>query len=862
MHHPLLPLALSSLLIAPACGSADYDENGKPTLDGTGYQDPLGKADALNGPRGPSPRVDNQSTQVWPVENQWADRDTPAAREAGMAWGENSGMSWTEKFHAWVDSLEKDGRTFTLTTPYGKSIGAPALECAEAAMFLRIAFSAWYKLPFYITGHDNGRVFFGHFGIIRADGSRWNNMPSFKRRFDDFTHMADQVRANPDAWPRDEKLRDKKIIGRSSDFQPAIDAEHAGAFFDEVFLNKRVGYFLALQLGFNGSIHLADSANTFNLRPDSFEPGDFLVERFGFSGIGHTVVIKEVIDNGTIEIDGETYKTREVEVMSGTMPRRQPLWEGPGAAKSFYFGNSHFGGEASVEFGAGLKRWRAPRVINGRYRNAVPAASHDLWINSNAHSKLAARTELYEQILVERSPEERMAEIAMNIEFQREHLRSAPSSCSARIRRETAFASLYELAADEFGMSKSEVDAEHRKFEDYVFAELVYDKSKTCCWNSSNNDMYQAAMLFNECLSGLTDDPACDAVETHEQCTDLRVFRGHADDGDGFETLRQFAPAERPVVRPVVSRRELPAGRSQRRHPRRHPADRAMRDLRRRHAVAVAALLGAGCGSVETIGFDLELDDDTLADLENKFDDRACADFEGGELSGDDLLVLVNKTEDQQLASGWAPADLVPVPGAQMMPGRSGELRHGVTLALEAMLAAAAEDDLALGVRSAYRSYRTQCITFAFKVRQHGLDHARRFSAEPGRSQHQLGTTVDITSARLGWALAQSLGDEPEGEWLEANAHRFGFALSYPAGVEHVTGYAFEPWHYRYIGVAAAAEMHAREMILEEYLAACAAGADELACPREELPVPSRTTAGSAAPARPTTTAPSTAASA
>ena len=541
VHHRLLPLPLLSLLFTPACGTADLDENGKPTLDGTGHQDPLGKADALNGRLGPSTRIDSGPAQVWPVENQWADRSTPAAREAGMAWEENSGLSWEEKFQAWVGSLERDGNTFVLTTPYGKSIGAPALECAEAAMFLRIAFAAWYKLPFYIEAHDNGRVFFGHMGIVRLDGSRWNNMPAFKRRFADFSHLADEVRANPDAWPRDEQLRGKKIIGRSSDDQPAVGGEHAGAFFDEIFLNKRVGYFLVLQLGFNGSIHLADAANTFNLRADAFQPGDFLVERFGFSGIGHTIVLKKVTDNGTVEIDGELYKTREAEVISGTMPRRQPLWEGPSAAKSFYFTNEFFGGEETVRFGAGLKRFRSPRVIRGRWSNSVPAGSEDLFINSNAHDKLVERIELYERILVERPPEEVMAEIARNIEFQRDHLRNFPSSCAARNRREKAFDSLYEIAAEELGMSKAEVDAEFRTFEDYVFAELVYEESKTCCWNSSNSEMYQAVMLYNECKTGLSDDPACDALETNDECSDVRVFRAHAGDGDGFETFRRFA---------------------------------------------------------------------------------------------------------------------------------------------------------------------------------------------------------------------------------------------------------------------------------------------------------------------------------
>ena len=258
-----------------------------------------------------------------------------------------------------------------------------------------------------------------------------------------------------------------------------------------------------------------------------------------------------------------------------------------------------------------------------------------------------------------------------------------------------------------------------------------------------------------------------------------------------------------------------------------------MLDLRRHHAVA---LLVVACSGGEPVGFDGELDPELLAELEGKADANACADYPGGELAGDDLLVRVNKEPAQKLQRGWAPDDLVELD--DMMPGRSGELRHGVALALDELLAAAAADGIDLGVRSAYRSYRTQCITFDFKVRQHGIDHARRFSAEPGRSQHQLGTTVDLTSARVGWALAQWLGDEPEGQWLEANAWRFGFALSYPEGAEHITGYAFEPWHYRYIGRDAAAEMTLAEMILEEYLSACDAGDRSLACPRETLPRP------------------------
>jgi hypothetical protein len=141
-------------------------------------------------------------------------------------------------------------------------------------------------------------------------------------------------------------------------------------------------------------------------------------------------------------------------------------------------------------------------------------------------------------------------------------------------------------------------------------------------------------------------------------------------------------------------------------------------------------------------------------------------------------------------------------------------------------------------VRSAYRSYRTQCFTFDYKVKTHGLEHAKRFSAEPGRSQHQLGTTVDITSQSLGWSLSQGMGHALEGQWLAENAHLFGFALSYPEGHEEQTGYAYEPWHFRYVGVAAANEMHGAGLILEEYLQRCQAGDAALACEREVFPAP------------------------
>jgi len=246
------------------------------------------------------------------------------------------------------------------------------------------------------------------------------------------------------------------------------------------------------------------------------------------------------------------------------------------------------------------------------------------------------------------------------------------------------------------------------------------------------------------------------------------------------------------------------------------------------------SLFAAACVPEETGGYDLDVDPDDLED-HGKADGEACANHPGGPLDGDDLLVLLNKEPDQQLSREWAPDDLVYIDSTLMMPGRRGQVRQEALTALEEMLAAAREEAvLALGVRSAYRSYETQCYTFNYWVDVKGLEHAKQYSAEPGRSQHQLGTTVDITSAALDWKLEPWIADSDEARWLEANSLRFGYALGYPPGAEDLTGYGYEPWHFRYIGRAAAAELAGTELILEEYLRFCQDGGLELACPRAE----------------------------
>lgn len=185
---------------------------------------------------------------------------------------------------------------------------------------------------------------------------------------------------------------------------------------------------------------------------------------------------------------------------------------------------------------------------------------------------------------------------------------------------------------------------------------------------------------------------------------------------------------------------------------------------------------------------------------------------------GDDLLALVNK--QVRLPDGYEPAGLQDLTAAGVPTLYRGlHLRSVAVPALSRLLAAAKADRVELTVLSAYRSYQEQQAIYQREVAAQGQTRAERMVARPGHSQHQLGTTVDFTAKSVGFDLSESFGETPEGRWLLANAPRFGFVLSYPRGKEAITGYAYEPWHYRFIGEDAAADLTRRGVTLEEYLA-------------------------------------------
>ena len=131
--------------------------------------------------------------------------------------------------------------------------------------------------------------------------------------------------------------------------------------------------------------------------------------------------------------------------------------------------------------------------------------------------------------------------------------------------------------------------------------------------------------------------------------------------------------------------------------------------------------------------------------------------------------------------------------------------------------AAYEEAGLTLYGVSAYRSYARQYTIYATNLAVYGIPHTNRYSAAPGRSEHQTGLSIDISCASEGFALEDTFADTPEGIWVAENAHRFGFIMRYPKDKEDITGYNYEPWHIRYVGTELADSLHTTGLTLEEY---------------------------------------------
>lgn len=180
------------------------------------------------------------------------------------------------------------------------------------------------------------------------------------------------------------------------------------------------------------------------------------------------------------------------------------------------------------------------------------------------------------------------------------------------------------------------------------------------------------------------------------------------------------------------------------------------------------------------------------------------------------IWTLVNK--ERTLPTEYVPLEL----GVTDLPTRSNatdnekRVRQTIVGPLAQLFEAAQGDGHSLMIGSAYRSAVTQGQLFDAYVTRVGYEEANKYSAHPGHSEHQTGLAVDISSTSQQCYLSECFINTADGKWLDDNAFKYGFTLRYPKGKEEITGYNFEPWHYRYVGINLATALHQSGLTLDE----------------------------------------------
>lgn len=174
---------------------------------------------------------------------------------------------------------------------------------------------------------------------------------------------------------------------------------------------------------------------------------------------------------------------------------------------------------------------------------------------------------------------------------------------------------------------------------------------------------------------------------------------------------------------------------------------------------------------------------------------------------------LVNK--EHPLPSNYVPSDLVNLSLKSVRPVR---MRKEAAEALSKMFDAASRDGITLSANSGYRSYADQKTIFDRHVQNMGEAKANAISSKPGESEHQTGLAVDLTCAELNGDLQETFANTNAGKWVAAHAQDYGYIIRFPKGSEKITGYTYEPWHLRYIGVDLAKKVKKSGLCYEAYL--------------------------------------------
>ncbi|PAE06163.1 D-alanyl-D-alanine carboxypeptidase [Terribacillus saccharophilus] len=183
----------------------------------------------------------------------------------------------------------------------------------------------------------------------------------------------------------------------------------------------------------------------------------------------------------------------------------------------------------------------------------------------------------------------------------------------------------------------------------------------------------------------------------------------------------------------------------------------------------------------------------------------------------DSIEVVVNKT--RKFPDGWEPKDLVEPDVAFYFSEHleKRKMRKEAAEALEDLFAASQKDGMELVAASGYRSEARQKEIYENNVATQGQEETDKVSSRPGRSEHQTGLAIDLTSAEMALALEETFIETDEGKWLAEHAHEYGYIIRYPEGKSDITGYSYEPWHIRYVGKDLAKQIYEEDTTLEEH---------------------------------------------
>lgn len=172
--------------------------------------------------------------------------------------------------------------------------------------------------------------------------------------------------------------------------------------------------------------------------------------------------------------------------------------------------------------------------------------------------------------------------------------------------------------------------------------------------------------------------------------------------------------------------------------------------------------------------------------------------------------VLVNKF--YYLDKNYVPKNLTKI--SSYFSSSERYLIDVAKISFEYLAKKAKDDGYTIRVVSAYRSYDYQTNLYNNYVKSDGVKNADKYSARPGFSEHQTGLAIDVDNKNSNF---NNFENTKEFTWMQENAHKYGFILRYPKDKESITGYIYEPWHYRYVGIEIATFIHKNNITYEEY---------------------------------------------